>query len=307
MTNIRLFSLGILGLALVSCTAGESALEKPLYEPARLIESHYDEGEPMWVGTIDRANLEEPPFDEWFDSGYASYTPDAKTVEALASSMGSVDVEVYLGTWCSDSTRDVPRLERILDEAGLPPERLEMVALSDHPGEFKTSPGGKERLRRIHRTPTIVVSRDGHEIGRIVQNSRESLEKDLLTIVRGEAYEPRFGAESRFHELFTNEPVEVLEEREAAIADELSGLGDADSLWHYAQYDLLLNDKPREAVVALDIFLRLHPDSAKGHLLRAEALDELGNTAEALSAVRESLRYDPDNEKAQSLERRLSE
>ena len=231
--------------------------------------------------------------------------PDA--VAALSTSLDSVDVEAYLGTWCSDSTRDVPRLNRVLDDAGFSLDRLEMIALSDRPGEFKFSPGGKEQERLIHRTPTIVISRDGREIGRIVQNSVGSIEEDMLAIVNGEPYVPRFGAEARLHEIVSSGGMGAVEGRPSELADELGALGDSDSLWHYAKFDLLVNDKPQEAAAVLDVFLQLYPESARGHLLLAQAHRDLGELDQALIDVRRSLEYDAGNEDAMSLEEELSE
>ena len=141
----------------------------------------------------------------------------------------------------------MPRLNRVLDDAGFSLDRLEMIALSDRPGEFKLSPAGKERERLLHRTPTIVISRDGREIGRIVQNAVESLEEDMLAIASGEPYVPRFGAEARLHEIVSTSGMGALEGRTSELADELGSLGDSDSLWHYATFDLLVNDKPRRS------------------------------------------------------------
>lgn len=303
--NFFLVSAAV-AVILGSCAGSENdVVEVAVVEP-ELLASHYEDGAPMWVGTIERRHLMQSPFDEWYESGYESYTPSADTVAALSTSLDSVDVEVYLGTWCSDSTRDVPRLNRVLDDAGFSLDRLEMIALSDRPGEFKFSPGGKERARLIHRTPTIVISRDGREIGRIVQNPVESIEEDMLAIASGEPYVPRFGAEARLHEIVSSGGMGALEGRTSELAEELGTLGDSDSLWHYAKFDLLVNDKPHEAAAVLDVFLQLYPESARGHLLLAQAHRDLGELDQALIDVRRSLEYDAGNEDAISLEEELS-
>ncbi len=96
--------------------------------------------------------------------------------------------------------------------------------------------------------------------------------------------------------------IDALTGRSAELVDELGALGDPDSLWHYAQFDLLVNDRPEEAEAVLDIFLRLYPESARGHLLLAEAHRDLGQLDLARDDVRRSLDYDSRNEKALSLE-----
>ena len=311
MTTKLLLVSATVTMILGSCSGGgndsaDVAVAEPESGP-ELLASHYGDGEPMWVGTVERSHLMQPPFDEWYESGYEGYAPSPDAVAALSTSLDSVDVEVYLGTWCSDSTRDVPRLNRVLDDAGFSIDRLEMIALSDRPGEFKFSPGGREQARLIHRTPTIVLSRDGQEIGRIVQNAIESVEEDMLAIANGEPYVPRFGAEARLHEIVTSGGMSALEERTTSgLADELGALGDPDSLWHYAKFDLLVNDKPQEAAAVLDAFLQMYPESARGHLLLAQAHRDLGELNQALIDVRRSLEYDASNEEAKSLEQELS-
>jgi hypothetical protein len=298
------FISAALAVVISSCAGGENDTVE-VAEP-ELLASHYGDGEPMWVGTVERSHLKQSPFDKWYDSGYANYTPSPDTVAELSTSLEAVEVEVYFGTWCSDSTRDVPRLNRVLDDAGFSLDRLEMITLSDRRGEFKLSPDGKERQRLIHRTPTIVISRNGREIGRIVQNPIDSIEEDLLAIASGEPYVPRFGAEARLHEIVNSGGLGALEGRTSELADELGALGDSDSLWHYAKFDLLFNDKPGQAEAALDVFLQLYPESARGHLLLAEAHRALGELDEALIDVRRSLEYDATNEEAKSLEEELS-
>lgn len=270
-----------------------------------LLESHFF-GDPMWVGAVQPDDLMQAPFDEWYESGYNDYAANADTVATLSTALDAVEVEVYFGTWCDDSKQDVPRVIRVLDDAGFSPDRLTMIALSDHPGEFKFSPGGEGRARLIHRTPTIVVTRDGREIGRIVQYALDSIEEDLLVIAQGGPYAPRFAAEARLHALVSADGIAALDGHTAELVDELGGLGDADSLWHYAQYDLLFNGRPAEAEGVLDVFLQLYPESARGYLLRAKARRDLGDRENALVDVRRSLEYNPDNREAQSLEKELS-
>ena len=98
----------------------------------------------------------------------------------------------------------------------------------------------------------------------------------------------------------------ALEGRMSELADELGSVDDSDSLWHYAKFDLLVNDKPDEAAAVLDVFLQLYPDSARRHLLLAQAHRDLGDLDQALTDVRRSLEYDAGNEEAKSLEEELS-
>ena len=50
----------------------------------------------------------------------------------------------------------------------------------------------EEAGRNIVRVPTIIVEQKGAEIGRIIEFPVTSLEKDLLTILRKEKYQPNY-------------------------------------------------------------------------------------------------------------------
>ena len=68
------------------------------------------------VGQVSREQIE-TTHPEWVQSEVAA-APDAETAHALAAVTPGAEVTVFLGTWCGDSEREVPRLWRALDEAG---------------------------------------------------------------------------------------------------------------------------------------------------------------------------------------------
>ena len=86
---------------------------------------------------------------------------------------------VFLGTWCGDSRREVPRFLRIVQEAGIDEDHVQLYNL-DH---SKTSPDGLTERWAIERVPTFIVLRNGSEVGRIVERPRSTLEGDLLSIL----------------------------------------------------------------------------------------------------------------------------
>src|SRR6266498_5266999 len=46
-----------------------------------------------------------------------TYEPSETDVHRIASLQESATLDVYFGTWCSDSRREVPRLLKVLDRA----------------------------------------------------------------------------------------------------------------------------------------------------------------------------------------------
>ena len=262
---------------------------------------------PILVGRVTAADLKAPPYSEWFDAQYSRYQPDAAKLEKLRSLLAGTSIEAYFGTWCGDSRRQIPRLVRLLDGAGFDEKRLTLVALSDRPMEFKQSPGRPEAKRYVHRTPTIVIVRDGGEIGRIVETPSGSLESDLAAILEGLAPAPKYGAEAWVHHLFTDLPPEDAMKALRAGGAEVRKLSDPDSLWHYAEFDLLKNGRAREAMAVLDLHLEMDPRSAIGHILRSDALVALGRKEEARAAIERALAIEPGNDRARRAAAKLRE
>jgi len=256
------------------------------------------EERPILLGKVTRADLNTAPYSEWFDGQYTRYQPDAASIERLRPLLAGASIEAYFGTWCGDSRRQVPRLVRLLDLAGSDEQRLSLTALSDRPMEFKQAPGHPEAKRYIHRTPTLVILREGREIGRVVETPAVSLEADLLAILEGRAPAPKYGAEAWVHHVFTDLPPEEAMKTVASGGPEVLKRSDPDSLWHYAEHDLLKNGRAREAKAVLDLHLELNPRSVVGHILMSDALVALGRRDEARRAIDRALAIEPGNDRA---------
>ena len=85
-----------------------------------------------------------------------------------------------MGTWCSDSRREVPRFYKILDEIEYPSENVSLINVNRDIEGLGDEVTGLE----IHFVPTFIFYRNDEEIGRIVEIPYESLEKDMLELVK---------------------------------------------------------------------------------------------------------------------------
>lgn len=142
--------------------------------------------EEILVGTVTRAELEAHRPD-WV-AAQVEAEPDAEAAQALLAVEPGATVTVYLGTWCSDSKRELPRLWRALDDAGVfdeaeLPFELEYVAVD----RDKVEPSGRAAAAGVDYVPTFVVRRGGEEVGRMVEESEAGIEHDLLALLSGEA------------------------------------------------------------------------------------------------------------------------
>ncbi len=140
------------------------------------------------TGTVDRDALTTEPYRAWFTAEYEAYGVNDSLLDSLKELLDGVAVDIFMGTWCSDSRRDVPRFYRILDHLGLPGEQVRLVGVDS----AKTSPGHEEEGMNIHHVPTFIFYLDGVEIGRIIEFPVLTLEEDIYAILTGEVYLPNY-------------------------------------------------------------------------------------------------------------------
>ena len=136
----------------------------------------------MLLGTQTKNQLQKAPFSDWYVKEHDEYAIDQKTVEELKKEkLNSYGITVFLGTWCEDSHREVPRLMKILESINFPEQKLTIIAVN----RKKESPSGEEGVYNIQKVPTIIVQKYGKEIGRIIEYPTTGyLERDLLEILK---------------------------------------------------------------------------------------------------------------------------
>ena len=138
----------------------------------------------MLVGTAAFDSLQTQPYAGWYEKQFEGYKPDAETLSQLDELLTDVAITVFMGTWCSDSKREVPRFVKILESVGYDPDDVEVIMMNRE----KTTPQDYEKGMSIINIPTFIFSKDGKEIGRIVEYPIEDLETDMYKILSGEPY-----------------------------------------------------------------------------------------------------------------------
>lgn len=136
------------------------------------------------IGKIEKSAFAEGQFKGWFNKFYDSYSPDKKVLKKLKRKLKGVTIVGFMGTWCGDSKRETPSFYKVLEQANFDFKNLTLIAVD----RSKKTPDNLEKGLNIIRVPTFIFYKKGKEIGRYVEYPRESLEKDILTIVSGKEY-----------------------------------------------------------------------------------------------------------------------
>jgi len=114
----------------------------------------------------------------WVDL-VAAYQPAPEAVDKLRGLGREVVIEVYFGSWCSDSMAHVSAFFKVLDLADTPLLRAGYFGVPEAKDKRAPYTGG----RKIDKLPTFVVMVDGREAGRIIETPKKSVEEDLVRIL----------------------------------------------------------------------------------------------------------------------------
>jgi thiol-disulfide isomerase/thioredoxin len=117
---------------------------------------------------------------KWYADAQKIYTPKTEAVTALQNSKDSVQLLVFMGTWCEDSHFVIPRLFKLTDAAGFSDDRITLIGVDR---SKKTLSHLCEALN-ITNVPTIIVMKKGKELGRVIEYGTSGMfDKDLAEIL----------------------------------------------------------------------------------------------------------------------------
>lgn len=133
---------------------------------------------PMLIGVCDRSSFSDSSFSAWWNEEYEYYAVDTVTISSIKSEVDDIKLKIVMGTWCSDSRREVPHLFKILDYLNFSKENYEIITVD----RKKNSLTNISELK-IELIPTIIVYKEEKEIGRIIEAPKETLELDLAKII----------------------------------------------------------------------------------------------------------------------------
>jgi len=141
------------------------------------------------IGIITQQQIQQSEHANWYNKELGSYIVDVETIADFENNperIKALSVKIFLGTWCSDSRREVPRFNNIMSFLNV--TKIETIGLDIN----KKSPGKFEKGMNIHHVPTFIIYQDGIEVNRIIESPLETLEKDLIAIIQAKKYTPNY-------------------------------------------------------------------------------------------------------------------
>src|SRR5688500_9267331 len=92
-------------------------------------------GNLMLLGKSTRERLAQPPFDNWFTKNYSTYIVDSNTANQVKPLLKNKQFPLFMGTWCGDSRREVPRMYKILDYCQV--KSIQLINLNNSDTAYK--------------------------------------------------------------------------------------------------------------------------------------------------------------------------
>lgn len=99
----------------------------------------------------------------WMKNDISWYKPNADCVANLTTVKDTIQLIVFVGTWCEDSHIVFPQLLKMLDQVGFNAKRLTVIGVDRQ----KTTLGSLTQALNVTKAPTIMVMKGGKEIGRV--------------------------------------------------------------------------------------------------------------------------------------------
>lgn len=123
--------------------------------------------------------LQDAPYSTWYNAEYA-YTPNTEVITQLSTLNLNYDIVIVLGTWCSDTQKQVPRFLKILDLIDYDKNKMTLIGVDQN----KSLPNYPISNFNIEKVPTFIIYKNKVEVGRITESPSATLEQDLLNILQ---------------------------------------------------------------------------------------------------------------------------
>lgn len=146
-------------------------------------EVSHDGQDKILKGIITRDIIANDTSFKWYKPNQAGYKPNDEAVKALRTKSPAIQLIVFGGTWCGDTKYILPKLFALTDAATFSQDRITLIGVDRNK---KTISHLTEALGVLN-VPTIIVMKDGKELGRVVEYGKTGAwDKELGDIINAD-------------------------------------------------------------------------------------------------------------------------
>lgn len=136
-----------------------------------------NDGGKILKGIISRDILAGDTSFKWYTKNLKAYT--GSYAAGFGKNKDSIQLVIFLGTWCEDSQVIIPKLFPFFDAAGFSNDRVTLIGVDRN----KKSISHITDAFNVINVPTVIVMKEGKELGRVVEYGQYGMvEKELAEI-----------------------------------------------------------------------------------------------------------------------------
>lgn len=159
-------------------TSSAALFSQAQYEVSQDLPNHPDVK--VVRGLVNKYLIQNDTAFKWYNSSQGYYKPDTATLNAFERSKGNYQFIVFGGTWCEDTQFVLPKFFKLQEASGISDDAITMFGVD----RAKTSLGNIAKALNVTLVPTIIVMKDGKEIGRVVEYGKTGKwDKELAALL----------------------------------------------------------------------------------------------------------------------------
>ena len=246
------------------------------------------------LGKATYSRFQQEPFNDWFYKSYADYEADEGTLQQLNL---PDSITIFLGTWCGDSKREVPRFFKLLHTVDFDTAKVGIICLNTGFQNYKQAPDREEAGMSIHRVPTFIFhDAEKQEIGRIVEEPVVSLEKDLRAIVSGDPYNTYFPVANDLIRKFEKFTVKDLHKEKSSLVETYRDISVSEYELNTYGYVLWTSFNLMKAELVFELNQQLYPAAIRPISTLARFKASIGKQKEAWKYLKMGIKEHPDDQ-----------
>ncbi|MEO7264927.1 MAG: thioredoxin family protein [Ferruginibacter sp.] len=120
-------------------------------------------------------------YKKWYSSNQNAYKPAVGILNILEAAKEKYQFVIFGGTWCEDTQFILPKFFKLQEQSGFPDKSISFFAVD----RKKHTVGNIDAAFNITNVPTIIVMKDGKEIGRVVEYGKTGQwDKELSELLK---------------------------------------------------------------------------------------------------------------------------
>jgi thiol-disulfide isomerase/thioredoxin len=135
----------------------------------------------LFLGILTVADIKGDTSFKWYGETLKYYRPNKELVEAFKAKTGKYQLVLFAGTWCHDSQAIIPKYFACAEAAGLADSVITIIGTDRE----KSTIANLHKVFNVTLVPTMIVMKEGKEVGRITEYGNTGLPDAELAALLG--------------------------------------------------------------------------------------------------------------------------